>query len=221
MSRRFTLIELLVVIAIIGILASLLLPALARSRASAQQAVCLNNLKQINLWLSLYCDDNQGYGPEASDSATLPWDDKLSSYDGRRLSAEEMASNSAPLRPQNSTYNCPLQTRGIASGQSFRAYSINRDLVGDSYGSLSACNWDNLDDSSGIVVMSERIFNPAVNANDNRLGYYGWGWGFKTGDSFASTVSFHPKTSQYPWLFLDGHVEMRDKSSFTSFLPNP
>ena len=221
MNKRFTLIELLVVIAIIGILASMLLPALARSRGVARQAICLNNVKQINLWLNLYSDDNQGFGPRASDADTIPWDDKLANYDGRKLTAVEIANNTAPMKPQNVNYNCPLQTRGIAAGQSFRAYSINRELVGDAYGAVAAANWDNIDSPSTVVVLSERIFAVPNNANDNKLGYYGWGWGFKTGDSFATTISFHPNASQYPWLFLDSHAEMRNKTSFSSFAPNP
>jgi len=65
MHRRkgFTLIELLVVIAIIAILAAILFPVFARAKDSGRTGVCINNLKQMGLAITGYCESYNGICP--------------------------------------------------------------------------------------------------------------------------------------------------------------
>jgi len=67
----FTLIELLVVIAIIAILAALLLPALARSKEQGRRTACLNNMRQLQLAMQMYWDDNADTSPAANPMSDL------------------------------------------------------------------------------------------------------------------------------------------------------
>ncbi len=68
----FTLIELLVVIAIIGILAAILLPALARAREAARRSSCQNNLKQMGLVMKMYSNEAKGSFPTMQ-AGMLSW----------------------------------------------------------------------------------------------------------------------------------------------------
>ena len=74
-ARAFTLLELLVVIAVITVLAALLLPVLAKGKASARTTYCLNNKKQLTLAWSLYASENRDcLAFNTSDAGgPLPW----------------------------------------------------------------------------------------------------------------------------------------------------
>ena len=79
-KKGFTLIELLVVIAIIAILAAMLLPALSQARENARRAVCMNNLKQLGIIITLYTLDYNEYLPpcrQANISGAPFWNDIL------------------------------------------------------------------------------------------------------------------------------------------------
>ncbi len=68
----FTLLELSVVVAVIAIIAALLLPTLVKTKAGAQRATCLNNLRQINLGTRMYCEDSNDLTPARVGNATHP-----------------------------------------------------------------------------------------------------------------------------------------------------
>lgn len=101
--RAFTLVELLVVIAIIGILAALLFPVAHLSKGKALQTVCVNNLRQINLGIRLYLDDQSNGSPGKANGSHSPF---VSWTEYRQLIGNYVGVKGAPS-PQDKVFACP------------------------------------------------------------------------------------------------------------------
>ncbi|MGO9527028.1 MAG: prepilin-type N-terminal cleavage/methylation domain-containing protein [Verrucomicrobiia bacterium] len=116
-SRAFTLIELLVVIAIIGILAGMLLPALAKAREKANNARSVSNEHQWGLALNMYNDDWTEYFPYdgAPDSVCAPgntnaWFNVLPPYVGQKTLCTLYSMGTPPTPRENSVWVDPSAT---------------------------------------------------------------------------------------------------------------
>jgi prepilin-type N-terminal cleavage/methylation domain-containing protein/prepilin-type processing-associated H-X9-DG protein len=136
----FTLIELLVVIAIIAILAAVLLPVLSAATAKARQIYCLNNMKQLQLAVILYTNENGEKFPENPGAGTslnawvagvMSWDNPIQpNLENTNITLLTKGEIGPYVSQCVGIFKCPADTISGAKGPRVRSVSMN-GFVGD------------------------------------------------------------------------------------------
>jgi prepilin-type N-terminal cleavage/methylation domain-containing protein/prepilin-type processing-associated H-X9-DG protein len=189
-SRAFSLIELLVVIAIIALLASLLLPAMARAKGKAYNTVCLNQLRQFGVATRLYSEDNNNRLPSAEILPTQPIDpqkplpricDVLAPYAGKAVST-----NSATV------FKCPTDREGLFAAEG-SSYEWNADL-----------NGHRMDETRTADMFLKKVINGVVVESTNIVLRFPP----ETTPLLLDYEEFHPRPPKVGKnvVFMDGHV---------------
>ncbi len=126
-KHAFTLIELLVVIAIAGLLAALLLPAMARAGENARRTSCAGNLRQINLAIRLYADDFTDSLPVLPEPN--PYPNGVGAY--YKQLVKSYLGLAGPASPNERVFNCPSDpVVHTQASHAFTSYTFNGYEVG-------------------------------------------------------------------------------------------
>src|SRR5882724_3866859 len=198
----FTLIELLVVVGIIAILASLLLPALGRTKAAAHSITCLNNLKQWGLATQLYVADNSDFLPPDGSpngiSVNSGWYIDLPRILGMQPYHELSWRTNAGVAPGKSIWICPANTNR-SNGNSLFHYCLNEHVNGTG--------------ANNVPVRHSTIRKPTAVV-----------WLFDNGKRAAVAqqnnvhTNLHNRGAQF--TFLDGHSARFRNAEYWDFTDN-
>lgn len=108
-TKAFTLIELLMVITIVAILAALLFPVISVAQGKAQRTTCLNNLRQINFAVRMYCDDSND-GTPSTNGVGLASKDTRPLYSAYKALVKNYVGLNGASSPHDKLFHCPADT---------------------------------------------------------------------------------------------------------------
>lgn len=193
LRHAFTLIELLVVIAIIAILASLLLPALARAKESAKRIQCVNDIRQLGLSVVMYADDHDGFYPPRGGNAPLgPVQNPALASLATPLQSSGAGSNYWPLQLQpyyvdTKLLYCPsdvLDPANFGSSSPFAAISAKRSYIFNGFNDFFQNS--NRNPGQGAVVPESAIKQTSETVlfgeKDSKSGH--WWMDYNDGDDY-------------------------------------
>lgn len=217
--KKFTLVELLVVVAIIGVLISMLMPALSKAREASKSAVCISNLRQIGIAIISYEGEGEGY---------LPKIDKIDRFlIGRGSSGDE---NSAWLCPSRKPFSYVTEEKPLC-------YTFNKNGLewADKKNISLIVNTD-----TSLIAGDGKLNMPwgawiMIDGDANLWGYESWndqssfdGGGHELSDSaFVPSTDIdssggvsglryrHMLNESLNSLYFDGHASRSSKSSLT------
>jgi prepilin-type N-terminal cleavage/methylation domain-containing protein len=212
-NAGFTLIELLVVIFIIGLLASLLLPALARAKVYAKRTVCMSNLRQLGIAFASYASDNEGKYPFTQAYYTnadvpLNWTTVIQPYYPFPL--KPFYNN--PDSPSGEAFQCPVASAyylynsygyGDGSGAFCKGAYMGLGPIYPQY-KINAIAVAAVKSPSDMFLVGEAPGHSSYSS----LSMYKWDYyGTEYGKDYLEG-NFHGK--KYDMVYSDGHVRALD-----------